>query len=61
MGFQDVAFLPNRASLYTTFLNNYGIGYDLRTATCLETVVLISKGMLPAKYLSSNKASFCVS
>ena len=26
MDFQDVAFLPSRASLYTTFLKNYGKG-----------------------------------
>ena len=39
MGFQDVAFLPSRSSLLTTFLKNCGIGECLRTTTCLITVV----------------------
>ena len=51
MGFQDVAFLPSQASLYTIFLKNCGRGYILRTAACLETVVVLNKGMLPVRYI----------
>ena len=40
MGLQDVAFLPSRASFYTTFLNDCGSDESLMiTATCPSTVV----------------------
>ena len=37
--FQDVAFLPSRACLRTTFVDNCGGGGDPFTATCLRTVI----------------------
>ena len=49
MGFQNVALLPSSACLSITFLKNCGRGEDLRTDTCLEAVVGISKDMLPIK------------
>ena len=58
MGFQDIAFLPTRASFSTTFLKNCGRGESLGTTTCPKTVVGVSKGMLPVKYFCSNKAFF---
>ena len=60
IGLQDVAFQPFRASYYTTFLKDCGIGEDIGTVTCPKNVAEISKGMLPVKYLHSNKSSFCV-
>ena len=42
------------------FLNIVVDVYALGPA-CLETVVGVSKGMLPEKSFCSNKASFCVS
>ena len=59
MGFQDAAFLYARFSV--TFLKNSGRGQSLRTTTCPETVVGVNKGILPAKFFHSNKASFYVS
>ena len=50
-GFQDVEYLPSRASFFTTFLKNCGRGESLRTTTCLKAVVGVSKGMLPVKYV----------
>ena len=62
MGFQDVAFLPFRASYSTTFLLNCRRGESLETITCLKTVVVDSKGMLPVEYFCSSKAlSLCQS
>ena len=40
MTFQDVV---SRASFSTTFHKNCGIGVILRTASCLKTVVGVSK------------------
>ena len=59
IGFQDVAFLPSRASFSTAFKKNCGRGESLGTTACPKTVVGVSKGMLPVRYLLSNKASFC--
>ena len=61
MALQGVAFLPSRATFYTTFLHNCGRGESLKTTTCPKTVVGVSKGMMSVKCLRSNKASFCVS
>ena len=61
MGLQDVAFLPSRASFYTTFLKNCGRGEILGTTTCHKTVVGDKPGFLHLKYFCSNKSSFCVS
>ena len=58
MGFQDVVFLPFRASFSTIFLANCGRGDSLGTTICLKTVVVVNKSMLPVKYLCSSKASF---
>ena len=59
MGFQDVAFLPLRTRVSTTFLKNCGIDESLGTTTCPKTVVGLSKGMLSVKYFLSSKASSC--
>ena len=53
-----MAFLPSRASFYTTFIRNRGIGYGFETATCLKTVVEVNQGHAPVKYFHSNKAFF---
>ena len=45
MGFQDVAFLPSRASFFTTFLKNCDRRESLWIITCLKIVVGVSKGM----------------
>ena len=58
MGFQDVAFLPNRSSFATMFPQNCCRGESLRTTTCLKTVFGVSKGMLPVKYVRSTKLPF---
>ena len=47
MGFQDVAFLPSKASLPTTFHTNCGRGESLRTTTCPKTVVGGKQGRGP--------------
>ena len=39
MGFQDVGFLPSRATLYTTFPKYCGKELRLGTATCHKNVV----------------------
>ena len=44
MDFQDVAFLPSRASFYVTF---FGIKNNLWTATSLRTVVGGRQGHAP--------------
>ena len=61
LGFQDVAFLPYRASFYTTFIKHCGRGEGLWTTTCLKLWLGVSKGMLPVRYFRFNEASFCVS
>ena len=38
VGFQDIVFLPSRASVFTTFLKNCGRGESLKTSTCPKTV-----------------------
>ena len=57
-GFQDVAFLPSRASFCSTFLKNCDRCYDLGTASCLQAVGWMSKGMLPVKSFSYNRSYF---
>ena len=49
MGFQDVAFLPSRDSVYTTFHKNCGRGESLGTATYLSSVVGGKQGHAPCK------------
>ena len=55
-----IILLPSRAIFCTTFLKNRGRGESLRTTICLNTVVGVSKGMLPVEYFYSTKASFSV-
>ena len=45
----------------TAFVKNCGRGESLQTTTCIKAVVGVSKGLLPVKYICSDKASFCVS
>ena len=47
MCFQDVAFLPSRASFSTTFPKNCGRGKRLRTTICHRTVVGGKQGHAP--------------
>ena len=61
MGFQDVAFLPSRASFFTTFLINCGIDESVRTAACLRTVVGGKHGRAPCKILLLQQILICVS
>ena len=49
MGFQDVVFLPSRASFSATFLKNCGRGESHETAYCLRTVVRGKQGHAPSK------------
>ena len=58
MGFQDVAFLPSRASFSTTFLKSYGRGESLVTTTCLKTVVGGKQGHAPCKILLLQQSLF---
>ena len=62
VGFQDVTFLPFRASFTsTTFLKNCGRGKGIGTAALVSILWLaVSKGMLPVEYLCSIESSLCV-
>ena len=60
MGCQDVSFLPPRASFPPHFLT---IVVEVKTSGPPHVLILwlgVSKGMLPVKYVPSNKTSFCV-
>ena len=61
MGFQDVAFLPSRASYSSTFLNNCGRGKSLGNTTCLKTAVGCKQGHAPCKIFSLQQNLFVVS
>ena len=61
MNFQDVAFLPSRASLSTTCLKNCGRGECFKTTTCPNTVVEGMQGHAPCKMLSLQQSFFYVS
>ena len=61
MSFQDVVFLPPRASFSTTFLKHCGGGEGLMTTTSLKTVVGGKQGHAPRGILLPHNASFCVS
>ena len=61
MGLQDAAIQPSRVRFCSALLKNCGRGESLSTATCLRTVVGVSKGMLPVRSFCSNNSSFCVS
>ena len=56
MGFHDVEFLSSRACFCPTFLKKCGRGESLWTATCIKTIVGVSKGMLHIKYILFNKS-----
>ena len=58
MGFQDVALLPSGASFSTTFHKHCDKGENLGTTTCLKTVVVVSKGILPVKYFCCKQSLF---
>ena len=49
MGVPDVAFLPSRASSYTTFLTHCGRGESLGITICTKTVVEGKQGHAPCK------------
>ena len=58
MGFRDVPFLPSRASSPTHFSK---IVIEVKASGSPHILKLwlgVSKGMLPAEYFHSNKASF---
>ena len=50
MGVQDVAFLPCRASIPTTFHKNCGRGERLMTTMSQNCGSGVSKVMLPVRY-----------
>ena len=58
MGYQDVAFLPSRASFSTTFLKNCGRGESLGTTTFLKTVVGGRQGHAPCEVLLLQQSLF---
>ena len=58
MSFQDVAFVPFRASFFTTYLKVCGRGESLGTTTCLGTVVWGTQGHAPCKILLLHEAFF---
>ena len=55
MGFQDVAFLPSRASFSTMFLKNCGRCKSLRTTTCPKTMAWAKQRHAPCKYSCTTK------
>ena len=59
MGFQDEAFLPSRASSTPYFSNIVVDDKALGPPHLLELCLSISKGMLPVKYVCTNKSSLC--
>ena len=61
MGFQDVVFLPSRASFFTTILTNCGIGESLWTNTCHKTLVGGKQWHSPSKILFLQESPFFVS
>ena len=61
MGFQDVVFLPIRASFFTTFLRNCGSGDSIRTTTCHKTVVGGKQGNAAYKIFLLQRSLFFVS
>ena len=61
MGFQDVAFLPSRASFPQHFLQFVAEVNALRQPHVLKLWLRVSRAMLPVKYLHSKKATFFVS
>ena len=63
MSFHDLACLPSKSSVYTSFHIdiNCGRGESLMGATRLDTVVGVSMGMLPVKCFCSIKSFLCQS
>ena len=59
--FQDVAFLPSRASFSTTFLQSCARNECLVTTTCLIALVWGKQGHAPCKILSLQLTCFYVS
>ena len=58
MSSQDAAFLPSWASFCAIFLENCGRDDSLWTTTCLTSVVLGCKAMLPVVCFCSRKTPF---
>ena len=61
MGVQDVAFLSNRASFPSQFLEIMVEVNVSEPPHVLKLWLGVSKDMLPVEYFRSNKASFCAS
>ena len=55
MGFQDVAFQHSLATLYTRCVKNCCKGESPWAGTCLRSVLVARKGMIPVEYFRSNK------
>ena len=62
MGFQDVAFLPSRASLCATFLRNCDRGESHGTSSCPKVVAGGKHGHAPCNILLDLQGPFlCLS
>ena len=61
MGFQDVAFLPSRATFSTTFIKFCGRVEILLTTTHLKAVDVGMQGHTPCKIPLLQQNFFCVS
>ena len=61
MVFQDVAFLPSRASFYIRFLISCGRCEGLGTTKCRKTVVVGKQGHAPCKILLLPQSLFFMS
>ena len=61
MGFQDVAFLPSRASFSTTFLRNHGRSESIRTTACLISVGSGNQGYAHCKIFPLQQSVFFMS
>ena len=57
MTYQDIAFLPSRASFYTTFHKNCDRGESLGITTSYKNEVEGKQGCAPCKLLLLHKAS----
>ena len=58
MGYQDAVFLPTQARSTPHFLKIVVEEKAVAPPHVLNLWLGVSKGMLPVKYISSNKASF---
>ena len=58
MSFQDVAFLPSKASFSSTFLRNNGRGEGFCITRCAKTVVGGKQGHAPCRILLLQQSLF---